>query len=471
MKNIKQILKHLAISGATTALAVIIFAPANVYAGYFNDASIYGVFATTTSAGNDSIVIYRDLTLFTGTSCVVFRKATTTWDRHMTNTDCTGGYKTRLLTNNFPYGQAAGYGTRNDSNLTNIEGPLRDGQYRYFFWATSTNAYTASCQPLNTDQEDECVFALPQSANSARIDFTVVNGQIYSSDFLEDQGAFSTETRIISIDPDDNDIVASGQRTALNVTAYINSENVGDYILYTVYSRDRLFQTNEFQFKVQATTSGMFSYGTSTDQILQDGSYSSAVRISPYYILGLIPGTPIDSESTNWSVGAESAFGSSTLAIWNFLEGNGVDENGNPISAANMQSCSFSLSGFSLAACLKWLIVPDIGDTVSLVNSVEIPFLTRFLVILTTTASSSLPTIEYNFGDTSVFGTTIGDLHFDPFGYLTQASSLVHAAVSDQDDPKNVWEIFEIPITYVVYLWLGFIIISDLLGLYLSRKQ
>jgi len=138
-------------------------------------------------------------------------------------------------------------------------------------------------------------------------------------------------------------------------------------------------------------------------------------------------------------------------------------------SLANV--CLPFTGGFNIGDCLTLLIYP--GDEVVsqqfaiLRNYPPWGYGFRLYDLFSgnaTTSTTTMPVLSYTAGTSSMLYVGNGTYTFDPFGTLLESGSIVNA-VSDQVEPKTVWEILEPVIKLIVYLMLGFIILNDLLKL------
>lgn len=141
---------------------------------------------------------------------------------------------------------------------------------------------------------------------------------------------------------------------------------------------------------------------------------------------------------------------------------------GTTTGANTILNCSNLLSG-GLTPCLTSIFVPN-AQVLSadmqrfrdgFLSVWPLGYVTRFVEITLTTATSSLPTISYTTASSSMFGVI--DIDLDPFGSLASADSPMNYT-SDSLEGKTIWEIMEQPITIVVYLMLLFMILHDLTG-------
>jgi len=141
---------------------------------------------------------------------------------------------------------------------------------------------------------------------------------------------------------------------------------------------------------------------------------------------------------------------------------------GTTTGANTILNCSNLLSG-GITPCIVSLFVPNattLGDDMlrlrnGFLSVWPLGYVTRFVEILVSPATTTLPSISYTTASSSMFGVI--DIELDPFGSLADPDSPMNFE-SDQTDGKTVWEIMEQPVTIVVYLMLLFMIIHDITG-------
>jgi len=127
-------------------------------------------------------------------------------------------------------------------------------------------------------------------------------------------------------------------------------------------------------------------------------------------------------------------------------------------------------SNFNLGDCLTLVIWPGqqaISDDFTIIqNTPPWGYVFRVIDLLSaTTSSSSMPQIDYTFATDSPM-SVMGDIHFDPFGEIASAGTLVNEMTSDRSDHATVWTILMPIVNIFVYLVLAFMIIHDLTGIH-----
>lgn len=137
----------------------------------------------------------------------------------------------------------------------------------------------------------------------------------------------------------------------------------------------------------------------------------------------------------------------------------------NPISNWDFMKC--------LSGATTFLFIPQSNDIQETVDSLYNDFLTRFPVgyitrfvsILRSTASTTPPAISYTFGSSSpqmLQGLTYSIQIYDHFGELTTITS-------DDGENKNIWDIINPVIQVLVALGVLYVILDDLLGFGINR--
>lgn len=142
------------------------------------------------------------------------------------------------------------------------------------------------------------------------------------------------------------------------------------------------------------------------------------------------------------------------------------------IDQAVAENCNPLSSFYNTARCISYLVFPNptqVDENIatlrdSFLNRVPVGYVTRFILIFTNTATTTLPSIDYTFSTTSPLYVGDGRIHFEPFDYVSGAGTLLTEARSDQVIPKTIWQIMERIVTIIVYLMLIFMIVHDLTG-------
>lgn len=302
----------------------------------------------------------------------------------------------------------------------------------------------------------------------------------------------NTNTRIISVTPQDNTTQATSTSFVFDVEGYINENDFDDVYDVTLEWKAKhsqvagceaginstfaicAFPTSTGTYEVRLTDLGTFTVSTTTS-LLNIGQYYYTVKVTKprFSFLGLELFTDlIVSTSTDFTLATSSKADivsqESTNALIEFSEG---------IVGNTVDACVIDFSGsFDFQDCMISFFLPDreyIIDTIDNLREdflVKLPmgYLTRFVEITISTPTSTLPTISYTSSNTSIFNGA--SFTFDPFETLSSTTGIVSSAVSDSNDPQNVWDIMEYPIYIVVYLTLLFMIVHDVTGVSKHRK-
>lgn len=296
-------------------------------------------------------------------------------------------------------------------------------------------------------------------------------------------------TRIIDTIPLNDAVIATSSPTTIGATIYIlNSDYVDGMYLQMGFDNNTLsngiggsaldaWNTAFEDIEIPITSSGYSTISTTTtftNTGLTYGSYKVIVPNSTPIVGFLFSDQTLALKTNQFTVvqktALDLAMGSTTTALISALTTGTTTLN-------YLQACDFNLH-FSLAECLMGLVIPSnqvmqsnfvqIRD--GFLSSFPLGYVTRFVTILSGTATSSLPTISYTGSSTNPVLGAIGNIHFDPFGSLNDSANILHSAVSDTSG-ENVWEIMEIAVKIVIYLALTFMIIHDLTGLSKAHKR
>ncbi len=291
-----------------------------------------------------------------------------------------------------------------------------------------------------------------------------------------------TTTRIVSIDPEDGETIAStGTTTPVDFAlhAYINEddlstfagikitfENIDQNVLLSELSQ----YTYHFVDRVQATTSGDFYYATTTE--LAAGNYRVTGTLERTTAFGVINpfagflGT-IDEESHQFIVGTSTWIGNIQQNMFGDVAGfyGGL---GATTSSAMAATCNPLSGSFGMRECMGFLLIPDSNQLQSTFNSfrsgvlTRAPwgYLTRFVTILSNEASTTLPAIAMEFDpDGPLAGVTWNVMP----GEIIAAGGDFMNEVEDRHG-NNLRDILEPIIKLIVGLALVFQIVHDLTG-------
>lgn len=304
----------------------------------------------------------------------------------------------------------------------------------------------------------------------------VLGGRSDEVSFEWFNGEVTGVTRIISVEPFDGEVVATSTPTEVSAEIFVSSDDFEDDMFVEIKISNNaqvasllvgpifsLFQENRvnFEFESDIGAEGFTLHATSTE-FEQIGRYTMVSSIKEPGFFGLYTRTLV-STTTSFIVGTSTAFD---------LLQDGDIAGANEIITTNPEICDDGLSILSPRQFIACLFFFDTGGLSEIWDSFEdgvltkwpFGYVTRFAEILVSSSTVALPSINYEFGDTSFLSGY--DLSFDPFSSVASSSNVLNVAVSDQDVPKSVWEIMEQIITILVYLTLAFMIIHDLTNIH-----
>lgn len=289
-------------------------------------------------------------------------------------------------------------------------------------------------------------------------------------------------TRIISLSPENGTTTASTSVT-FNLDYYINEsdlngwlgvvvnlENIDQNVVFSELSRNAYhFIDNHF-----ATTSGEFTFSTTT--VLDEGNYRVSAYLTRSY-LGLndfwsgINTISIDEQHNQFIVVASTTLGNLSQSLFGEVNSLLNSTTTSTSTEALRASCVPWSGGFAVDYCLTYLFVPSSEQINSAMISlkdgilirVPVGYVTRFISIISDSATTSLPTVSYTFATSSVL-SMIGTISFDPFGALNESGNILHSAISDQGG-GTVWDILGLIVKIAVYLGLVLMIIHDVTGI------
>lgn len=289
------------------------------------------------------------------------------------------------------------------------------------------------------------------------------------------------ETQIYSVTPANNATVSSSTLPTFQVTGYIKAEDItgtsGFILDYTYENLSNYLTIPHEPIYFQATTSGNFSYTVTGEDLLSEGNYRSEVTLRKSY-LGIIAlpnflgGTQI-STSSNWIVGTSTTLGSYRANIGQQMI-NLTNNFSTTTFAGVTNMCNPFNSSFSIGDCSYALIIPDsqnlkdnfINLRDGAFSRFPIGYATRFITILSNTATGTLPAYTATIYTSP---TTEENISFDIGDMVIGGGSLM-AGITDSKSGKNTKEILEPLIQMFVALWVIFIIFSDIMGL-LNHKR
>ena len=287
----------------------------------------------------------------------------------------------------------------------------------------------------------------------------------------------NTTTRIIDFIPHDS--ATTTNPVTFSLDAYVNPSDIGTFqgVDFSIYNLDQnisftIFDPISSQSKyilapTSATTSGEYFFSTST--ILAEGNYMATAKLERTD-LGFLknPFSSINETQKHMFVVGQPTY-----------EGNMQQQRQREIDAllasstatttqASANTCN-PLGGFNAIYCIQFLFTPDskyLGDQIqslrdNFLNRVPWGYLTRFAQILSSSATSSLPTYTVVLQEGSASATT--SLTFDPGDMLAGGASLLDS-IQDPINGKNDKDVFEPMVLLGIALMVLLTIVADITG-------
>lgn len=301
-------------------------------------------------------------------------------------------------------------------------------------------------------------------------------------------------TRIISLSPDDRAVISIGGNATGTVNfamhAYINANDIGKYLSIKIHF-DNIDQNSLLSgacafgdvagltcsnytfsfFTGNATSSGDFYFASTT--VLAQGNYRVEASLdTSTTFLGLNLGFFTFAGAISDIVDHQFVVGTSTF-IGNISQNIFSDTNAflNTLpattTAAMAASCNPLGGNFGIRECMTFLLVPDAGQMNTALTAfrtqvlIKQPwgYLTRFVQILSTSATSSLPSISYTFDPAGPLG---GDTwNIDMNSMVAGGGSLLNT-ITDPVNHQTIRTVAEPIVKFVVALMVIFAIVMDL---------
>lgn len=287
-------------------------------------------------------------------------------------------------------------------------------------------------------------------------------------------------TRLINFTPAEGAVLPSATPVTFSLTAYINPDDIGQYIgvRFTFHNIDQnvllLNRLSPSDFYIldgfEATTSGMFTY-VSSPYTLGDGNYRAEAQIERSYLGGWFvnPFSPInDTQSHQFIVGSSTFLGNFSQTAFDDLQ---TFFASSTATSTQVTSRSCNPLAWDTQLCLSYLFIPSSADMTNTILGLKdmvlsrVPwgYATRFYNIISSTATTALPTFSVNLhlGAGSLTPAT-STLSFDPDDMLSGGAALA-GSIKDVTYGKTAREILEPLIRMGVALMVLFIIVGDLL--------
>lgn len=289
--------------------------------------------------------------------------------------------------------------------------------------------------------------------------------------------AFSSVTRIISTTPASGSTIATSTAATFGATGFINSADYssGMYleIKYAAYSASQAAVANigslYTTLDIPITAAGSFNYST-TSPVSTVGQYTMQTQIRSsswinsalnFFGFGQFANLGITTATTTTFIAAHSSaydilIASTTESINNYLAS----------STVSIASCT-NWTSFSLGDCMNLLFVPQTQPIYTALDDFKNQFLTyapwgyltRFIVIMTGSATTSLPVMSVTFPlgsatDLDTYTLDMGDM-------ITGGASLLNS-IPERGGSMNAQDIIEPWIQLFIALFVVIIIVRDL---------
>lgn len=290
----------------------------------------------------------------------------------------------------------------------------------------------------------------------------------------------SGDTRICGFTPENGDVV-TGPDVTFTLDAWLASQDLtgNDRIRVFLHNIDQNvlllgFLSNNDKILLDEKffngEDGHFAFSTTTP--LADGNYRIEAYIDRQVFFGwfLNPFAGGHQDiSKQFIVGSSTFIGNLSQNGFNILNGTLASSTATSSLALVAQCNPLGSYGFNMVNCLAGLFIPDANQVNTTITSMRdgiltrLPwgYFTRFAVILSSTATSSLPSYTVEFAQNTASDTTT--LSFDPGDMLAGGGSLVNS-IHDPYNNKTLRDIFEPIVQLVVGLMVLFTIVADLTG-------
>ncbi len=297
-------------------------------------------------------------------------------------------------------------------------------------------------------------------------------------------------THIASTTPSDLENTATSTTYYFGTTGEIEGSDIGSNMNVTMqYYNDTLAQvvvspsvvSHYIKFPLTATTTANFSFSTTTDMSSAPlGRYylKTTINKDEFSFFGLFSfwSTAIYTKVTTFYV--------STTTAHIYVTGyDAIADTSNPenITAieAGITTCDFSwgdlASTTKISTFLTCLVVPNSSSLSITFNQFQqnvltlAPwgYITRFVNILASTTPVEPPPLTYKFGSSSpavLQAYTASDpITFQVFDYMGSSSPLLQIKADDGSN-KNVWDIIDPFVTFLVTIGVLLVVLGDIMG-------
>ncbi len=255
-----------------------------------------------------------------------------------------------------------------------------------------------------------------------------------------------------------------GTFQGLNITLHNIDQNV---LLVSDFSPNDIYLLRERDIE----TSGLYQFSTTTT--LADGNYRLEACIERSYLFGFIV-NPLNinaiCQSHQFIVGSSTFIGNISQNLFRDTQNfyNGLTATS---SEALARTCSVVSLDFDIRQCVIFLFLPDANSLTQTMNNARegifsrAPwgYFTRFVAIMTSSATSSLPvfTAQFQTGAGGDMTPDIETIEIDPSDMIAGAGALLE----DTRDPftnKNARDVFEPFIQLSIAIAVIFTIVADI---------
>jgi hypothetical protein len=306
------------------------------------------------------------------------------------------------------------------------------------------------------------------TADSILLDYAISLGDSVS-DFVYPVSA--SDTRIISFDPDQSVVATT---TTLTVVGYISSSDYvsGTNVVVNLSSISCLVSCTQ-SFIWYPSSYGSFSYSTTTTFSYNGVTnytasiYQGSELNTVFNVTGGLSGSSIITKTGFFIVNyfsTSDAISSSTIAHYLALGGLSTSTN----AVINWSYCQPFSGEFGAENCLALLFLPNsfylrgafLEFRDGFLSYAPWGYVTRFISILTGTATTTLPSLSLTFDSHFPSGFQGKTISFNPIGSVM--SSLPLTATSSAN--KTILDLTMPYINWIIYISVVLAIVNDLIG-------
>lgn len=307
----------------------------------------------------------------------------------------------------------------------------------------------------------------------------ISGGTVYSE--IPQVNCDNPTTRLLNFTPLDNSLATSSEPVQFTLNACVDEADIGTIkgVNISLHNIDQnvlfidFLSDNDIWFidDRDIQTSGLYTFSTST--VLDDGNYRIEACIARSYFWGFFanPFSNItDCQSHQFIVGTSTFIGNISQNAWtetqDYLSGKASTS-----TLAMAKTCNPLSGDFSVIDCLAFLLVPDGQATKSTLDNLKTTFLTRapwgyltrFVSILTSSATTTLPvfTAQVQIGAGDDMTPEITELTFD-MGDMIGGGGALLDSIRDPINNKSVRDIFEPIVQLAIALAVMMTIIWDI---------